>query len=126
MKKISTFEDLKVWQDASDLAVEVYNLCSTGKIAKDYGLKDQIQRASISISNNISEGYEYENNKDFIKFLRYAKGSAGEVRSMFNILFKAHLIDEETYHHFFNELIGLSKQIRGFMGYLRKYEKQSE
>lgn len=124
MKKISTFEDLKVWQDASDLAVEVYNLCSTGKISRDFGLKDQIQRASISISNNISEGYEYENNNDFIKFLRYAKGSAGEVRSMFNILFKANFINEEVYKHFYDELICLSKQIKGFIKYLKNFKER--
>jgi four helix bundle protein len=74
----------------------VYKISSIGKLSKDYGLKDQIQRASISISNNISEGFEYDNNKDFIKYLRFAKGSAGEVRSMMNFLFKIDYVNKET------------------------------
>ena len=68
MGKINSFEDLEVWQKASDLAVDAYEITSQGKLSKDYGLKDQFQRASISISNNIAEGYEYDNNKDFINF----------------------------------------------------------
>ena len=123
MTKIKTFEDLEVWQNASNLAVEVYKISSIGKLSKNYGLKDQIQRAAISISNNISEGFEYDNNKDFIKYLRFAKGSAGEVRNIIHFLLKIEFIDENTYKKFFNELISLSKQLRGFINYLKEYNK---
>ena len=64
MDKINSFEDLEVWKNASDLGVEIYKLSSTGRISKDFGLRDQVQRAALSISNNIAEGYEYDNNKD--------------------------------------------------------------
>lgn len=68
MAKVNSFENMEVWQKASDLAVDAYGITSTGKLSKDFGLKDQFQGASISISNNIAEGYEYDNNKDFISF----------------------------------------------------------
>lgn len=64
---------------AADIVIEVYKITSTEKLRHDYGFKDQLQRASLSISNNIAEGFEYDNNKDLIKYLRYAKGSSGEV-----------------------------------------------
>ena len=122
MGNIEKFEDLEVWQNASDLAVEIYKISSVGKLARDFGLRDQLQRASISISNNISEGFEYDNNKDFIKYLRFAKGSAGEVRNIINFLHKIEFIGKDTYRRFFEKLISLSKQLKGFITYLKKYE----
>jgi len=123
MSKIKTFEDLEIWQKASELAVDTYKLTSQGKLQKDYGLKDQFQRACISISNNIAEGFEYDNNKDFIKYLRYAKGSAGEVRNIIHFLLKIEFIEEDTYKRFYNELISISKQLKGFINYLKEYNK---
>jgi four helix bundle protein len=123
MSKIQTFEDLEVWQKASELAVDTYKLTSQGKLQKDYGLKDQFQRACISISNNIAEGFEYDNNKDFIKYLRYAKGSAGEVRNIIHFLLKIEFIEEGTYKKFYKELISISKQLKGFINYLKEYNK---
>jgi four helix bundle protein len=125
MSKIKTFEDLEVWQNASNIAIEVYKISSIGKLSKDYGLKDQIQRASISISNNISEGFEYDNNKDFIKYLRFAKGSAGEVRSMKNFLYKIDYVNKETYKKFYEELISISKQLKGFINYLKQFNTKN-
>jgi four helix bundle protein len=123
MNKINTFEDLKIWQDGSDVAVNIYQITSQVEMKRDYGLKDQLQRAALSITNNIAEGFEYNNNKDFIKFLRYAKGSTGEVRSMLNILLRLNLISEEEFNSLYPKLIELSKQIKGFISYLMKFEK---
>ena len=117
MKGIKRFEDLPVWKDAVELAAEIYQFSDNGRLSKDYGTKDQIRRASLSISNNISEGFEYDNNREFIKYLRYAKGSAGEVRSMINVLFKIKYIDRESYKHYYNKVTALSKQIRWFIKY---------
>ena len=119
MAKIERFEDLEVWKKASEIAIEVYTLTSSGKLSKDYGLKDQIQRAAISISNNIAEGFEYDNRNDFVKFLRYAKGSTGEVRSMLNMLLKIGLVDKECHKRLYNELEILSKQLYTFIKYLK-------
>src|SRR5438270_13598435 len=119
MAKIQKFEDLKVWQDASDIAAEIYKVCCVGKLSKDYSLRDQLTRAAISISNNIAEGFEYDNNKDFIKFLRYAKGSTGEVRNIINFLLRIKVIDSIYHKKMTDELIILSKQLFNFIKYLR-------
>lgn len=79
---IQAFEDIIAWKKAQELTVEIYKL--TGSM-KDYGYKDQLQRASVSIMNNIAEGFERQSNKDFRKFLFIAKGSCGEVRSMLRL-----------------------------------------
>ena len=91
------FEDLEIWQIANDVAVSFYEITETGQIKSDWGLKDQIRRSAASISNNIAEGFEYDNNPDFIRFLRYAKGSAGELRNQLIILKKIGYVSEEFY-----------------------------
>jgi len=76
---IERFEDIMAWQKAKELTVEIYQLFYE---SKDFGFKDQIQRASVSIMNNIAEGFERKSNNEFKYFLFIAKGSCGEVRSM--------------------------------------------
>ena len=75
------FEDCEVWQLGRVLVKEIYALTREGDFARDFGLKDQIQRAAISISSNVAEGYARRGNKEFVKFLWIAKGSAAEVQS---------------------------------------------
>jgi four helix bundle protein len=72
----------------------------------------------LSISNNIAEGFEYENNLQFIRFLRYSKGSAGEVRSMIHAIYKTKQIDEATHERLINEVLIISKSIKNFLKYL--------
>ncbi len=123
MGKIERFEDLEVWKKASDIAFEIYKLTEKGKLSSDYGLKDQLRRAAISISNNISEGFEYDNRKDFIKYLRYAKGSTGEVRNMLNLLLRIECIDSDLHKKLYDKLVILSKQLYTFIKYLKNREK---
>lgn len=108
MAKIERFEDLPIWQEAVSLGVEVYRLTSNGILAKDYSVKDQLSRAVISISNNIAEGFEYSNNKSFITFLQYAKGSAGELRSNLYVLKESSIIDNNEYEELSSKLVALS------------------
>lgn len=82
--KIEKFEDLEIWNKAIDLCVEIYALSEKGSLSKNFSAKDQLKRAALSISNNIAEGFEYDNNKELIRFLKYSKGSTGEVRSHFS------------------------------------------
>jgi len=124
--KITTFEDLEIWQKAAQIAVDVFSVSETHKIKYDPGTKDQIRRSSFSISNNIAEGFEYDNNKDFIKYLRFAKGSAGELRSQLFVLKQAGMIETPFYEEKRNELLSLSRQIKAFMEYLRKFEKEKQ
>lgn len=82
MATVTSFEDLDIWKKAQELGAIVYELCELNpKIAKDFSFKDQVKRAALCISNNIAEGFEYNNNNDFHRFLRIAKGSCGEVRN---------------------------------------------
>src|SRR5438132_9670595 len=81
MSKIERFEDIVAWQKARMLTKEVYALARVGDFARDFGLKDQIQRASVSTMSNIAEGYERGGDKEFVQFLSTSKGSCGEVKS---------------------------------------------
>ena len=81
MATLKSFEDIQAWQDARVLAKVIFSLTMEGSFSKDYSLKDQINRATGSIMDNIAEGFERDGNKEFFQFLSYAKGSAGEVRS---------------------------------------------
>jgi four helix bundle protein len=80
--KYKRFEDLPVWNSAIDLAVAVFALTSTPQFKSHYGLKDQLERAAVSVSNNIAEGFERGTNNELLMFLYISRGSAGEVRSM--------------------------------------------
>ena len=91
--KIQRFEDIIAWQKSRDLTTKVYSVFRTNK---DFGFRDQIQRASVSIMNNIAEGYERKGNKEFKNFLFIAKGSCAEVRSMMYLAFDCHYVDERT------------------------------
>jgi four helix bundle protein len=121
--KIERFEDLEVWQEAVKIAVDIYHLTEKGILKQDWGMKDQIRRAACSISNNIAEGFEYNYNRDFIRFLKYSKGSAGEVRNQIYILKEAGYIEESEYEKTYESLVKISKQIAGFQKYLIQFEK---
>jgi four helix bundle protein len=73
------FRDLKVWQNSKDLAVYIYKVTNAGPFSKDYGLRDQIRRAAVSVASNIAEGDERDTNRDSVRFLYMAKGSVAEV-----------------------------------------------
>ena len=80
--KYKRFEDLPVWNAAIDLAVAIYALTSKPELASHHGLRNQIERAAVSVSNNIAEGFERGTNNELLMFLYISRGSAGEVRSM--------------------------------------------
>lgn len=122
MAKFQRFEDLEIWKIAVDIAVEVYNICDNEPLRSDWGMKDQIRRAACSMSDNIAEGFEYNNNPDFIRYLNYAKGSAGEFRNKLIILFKAGKIVETKYNEFYNKSIEFSSKTKALIEYLKKFE----
>jgi four helix bundle protein len=120
MPKYLTFTQLPLWKDAVDFAAEVYVFCEQGKLKTDFRMKDQLRAAASSISNNIAEGFEYGNNKVFIRFLIYSKGSAGEVFNQFTILYRAKMIDQKSYEYFSVQSQQLGKKIGGFIKYLKQ------
>jgi len=117
---IQRFEDMKVWQDARALTKSIYTITGQKYFSKDYGLKDQIQRASVSIMSNISEGYERDSNKEFIKFLGYSKGSVGEVRNLLYVALDQEYISEKQFTEIKEFASAISAQLVNFVKYLRK------
>ncbi len=116
--KIVKFEDLEIWKQGVEVALDVYKLSSNNVFSKDFGLRDQIRRAAVSISSNIVEGYEMHNNNDFIRFLRIAKGSTGETRNQLYIAVKLGYIEESEFKLLDERLQVLACQIGKFMSYL--------
>lgn len=110
--KFTRFEDIIAWQKAEDLTIEIYSLF---KDSNDFAFKDQIQRAAISVMNNIAEGYERKTNKEFTYFLYVAKGSCGEVRSMLHIARKLQKIQEAKYVLLVNNTLEISKILSGLI-----------
>ncbi|ASB50524.1 four helix bundle protein [Alkalitalea saponilacus] len=91
--KIEKFEDLTVWQESVNLAETIYKTLAQ---CNDFGLRDQIRRAAISVPSNIAEGFDRQTNKEFIQFLHIAKGSAAEVRTQIYLAVRLKYIDQET------------------------------
>ncbi len=81
MSSFKSFEEIESWQKARELTRKVYAVSNQGAFTKDFGLRDQIRRASVSIMSNIAEGFERDGNREFLQFLAVAKGSSGEVRA---------------------------------------------
>jgi four helix bundle protein len=124
--KINKFEDLEIWQLSTKVALDVYNFTSKDKFSKDFGLRDQLRRAIISISSNIAEGFEMSNNNDLVKFLRIAKGSAGESRSQLFIALNLKYITANEYEITKENLEILSAKIGKFISYLVSKKKNQE
>ncbi len=125
--KIEKFEDLEVWRESLDLAEKIYlTTNSNSEFNKDFCLRDQIRRAAISVNSNISEGFERSNNNEFIRFLKIAKGSAGETRSQLWVAYKIKYLTKKDFDNLYKEVTVLSQKIRGFIKYLEKKRKNNE
>ena len=110
--KITCFEDLRVWQQGQELAADIYLLTETNKFIKtDFSLKDQLKSCSISISDNIAEGFEYNNNPDYYKFLRIAKGSCGELANKLLFIKRMKFDDESKLNQLITRTKALGNQI---------------
>jgi len=117
---IKTFEDLKCWQEARRCVVMVYKLTCNQKIEKEYDLIRQLKRASISIMNNIAEGFSRYHSNEFIRFLDFAKGSASEVLSMLYIIEDLRFAEKDEIYEIREQAIKTRKLILGLMRYLNK------
>jgi len=109
---VKQFEELIAWQKAQDLAVEIYKQFSTNK---DFGYKDQICAAAVSISNNIAEGFDRSSNADFSRFLYISLGSCSEVKSMLYLGNRLNYITTEYTDKLINDSNEVSKIIRGLI-----------
>lgn len=122
MAKIEKFEDLEIWRMAREICQQIEFLIQNTNLKTNYSLKDQIDRSSGSIMDNIAEGLERNGNREFIQFLSIAKGSAGEVKSQSYRAFDKKLISEEQ-HLKLNGIVELEKnKIGAMMNYLNNCE----
>jgi len=119
--KIERFEDIEAWQLARELTQKVYRLTKKPAFAKDYGLKRQVQDAAGSSMHNIAEGFDSETNKEFIRFLRYAKRSCTEVQSEFYVAVDQQYITKAEFQDGYNHAGRTRAAIRGFIKYLLFY-----
>lgn len=124
--KIQKFEDLNIWKTSLFITKQVYDLTAKDKFSKDFGLRDQLQRSIISVSSNIVEGFEKNNNNEFIRFLKIAKGSAGEARNQLHIALAVGYITPSEFEKVSGELEVLSAQIGKFISYLSQKRKNGE
>ncbi|MDQ3815928.1 MAG: four helix bundle protein [Armatimonadota bacterium] len=115
---IGRFEDIEAWKKARGLTGLIYQVTSSGAFARDYGLCDQIRRASVSIMSNIAEGFERGGDKEFRQFLSQAKGSAGEVKAQLYVAFDAKFLTQDDFNRLYNLATESSRLTAGFMRYL--------
>jgi four helix bundle protein len=120
---IETFEDMEVWQSARALAKNIYAATAKDSFAKDFALRDQVRRASISIMSNIAEGFERSSNKEFIQFLHVSKGSSAEVRSQLYLAYDLKYMDEDAFQDLNKKLISISRQLSAFIKYLDQHSQ---
>jgi len=121
--KIQKFEDIIAWQKAQDLGVIIYK---SFKKSRDFGFKDQIQRVSVSISNNIAEGFDRMSDKEFVRFLYIAQASYSEVKSMLYLANRLNYLDEKTTKKFIENANEIGRIIRGLIKSLIKSEATNQ
>ena len=121
---LRNFEDIEAWQLARTLTTAVYRLTKNGEFSRDFGLRDQIQRAAGSTMHNIAEGFDAESTNEFIRFLRYSKRSASEVQSELYVALDQGYLSTEA----FGDTYELARRTRaathGFISYLKTYKCQ--
>lgn len=117
---IKSFEELPIWRLSLKITKEIYDITSINRFSRDFGLRDQIRRAVVSISSNIVEGFEKSNNNELVRYLKIAKGSVGEVRNQLHIALAINYISNSEFVKLNDELINLGNQIGGFSLYLSR------
>ena len=120
MAMISRFEDIQAWQEARQLVKMIYKLTSSGMISKDFSLRDQIQRASVSAMTNIAEGFDCESKAEFARFLGFARRSAVEVQSLLYTALDIGFITEAQFKEHYEKARKTKALIGGFKHSLTK------
>ncbi len=124
--RIERFEDIEAWQLARELTHKVYALTKKVKFASDFGLKGQIQDAAGSSMHNIAEGFDSETNREFLRFLRYAKRSCTEVQSELYVALDQEYITNVEFQDVYDHAGRTRAAIRGFIKYLLGYEQREK
>jgi four helix bundle protein len=119
MARIKQFEDIEAWQKARELTRAIYAETASGKLSRDFGLRDQMRRAAVSILCNVAEGFERGGDKEFVQFIAIAKGSSAEVRAQLYVALDQGYIDQETFDRLSASAIQINRMLSGLMKYLR-------
>jgi four helix bundle protein len=119
MAKFSKFEEIQAWQKAYDITLLIYKITAEEKFTRDFGLKDQIRRASVSIMANIAEGHGRRTNVEFANFLNIARGSAAEVQSHLYIALGLNYINQKEFDELYQTLTEISRMTLSLAQYLR-------
>ena len=112
-EKVSRFEDLIAWQKARAFCANVHRLTAVDRLQRNYGFRDQIQRAAVSIMSNLAEGFDRASRKEFHKFIVVAKGSCAEVRSLLYVALDAGLVRKADYHAAMRDAQELARILAG-------------
>jgi four helix bundle protein len=120
MPLIKRFEDIQGWQEARTLVQQIYVLTKTGLISKDFGLRDQIQRAAVSVMTNIAEGFDCDSNAEFARFLGIARRSAVEVQSLLYTALDIGYITEDSFKTHYAQAEKTKALVGGFKHAIQK------
>ncbi|MBW1738612.1 MAG: four helix bundle protein [Deltaproteobacteria bacterium] len=123
--KIERFEDLIAWQKARELTRAVYEVSKQGQFSKDFGLRDQIRKAAVSVMSNIAEGFDRGGRREFHQFLVIAKGSCAELRNQLYIALDVGYINEETFDKLYAQSLETAKVINGLRYAVSKQKDSS-
>ena len=117
--KINRFEDINSWIEARELTKKIYQISSSSNLSRDFGLRDQIRKASVSIMANISEGFDSQSNDEFSRFLIYARRSCSEVQSHLYVALDQDYIEQNCFDELYYKTVNIGKLINGLITYLR-------
>jgi len=119
MAKFNSFQEILAWQKAYEVTLQIYKLTSNGNFSKDFGLKDQIRRSTVSVMANIAEGHGRRTNAEFANFLNLARGSAAETQSHLYVAVGLEYIDAKEFDALYHSLEEVSKMTLSLAKYLR-------
>jgi len=124
MAKLEKFEDIEAWQKSRELTQQIYAVSNDGAFARDYGLRDQIRRAAVSVMSNIAEGFERGGNRELIQFLYIAKGSAAEVQAQLYVALNRGYLKQVRFQQLYDLAGDTSRLLGGFIRYLKTRNSQ--
>lgn len=122
MAKIEKFEDLEIWNKAREICIDIETLFETTNLGKRFSMKDQMDRSSGSIMDNIAEGFERNGNREFINFLSFSKGSCGELKSQLYRAFDKKIISQDEFDNLSVKIELVKNKIGAFIKYLNTTE----
>ena len=125
MTTIQKFEDLRCWKSARELVKMVYEITNEGSFQRDFGLRDQIRRAAISVMSNIAEGFGSGSDSEFVRFLGYSRRSISETQSQLYTALDINYLTQEQFEAIYTKANETERQVNAFIGYLAKSKRNS-